>query len=40
MAKVGSLNVIEKLQNNEDEHVKNAGDLLFENAKQYFKTCF
>ncbi|CAC8623612.1 NTPase [Staphylococcus aureus] len=39
--KVGSLNVIEKLQNNEDEHVKNAGDLLFEkNAKQYFKTCF
>ena len=22
MAKVGSLNVIEKLQNNEDEHVK------------------
>ncbi|HBC4478104.1 TPA: ATP-binding protein [Staphylococcus aureus] len=31
--KVGSLNVIEKLQNNEDEHVKNAGDLLFEKTQ-------
>lgn len=28
--KVGLLNVIEKLQNNEDEYVKNVGDLLFE----------
>ncbi len=36
MAKVGSLNVIEKLQNNEDEHVKNAGDLLFEKRKTIF----
>ncbi len=34
--KVGSLNVIEKLQNNEDEHVKNAGYLSIpKNAKQH-----
>ncbi|SUK62539.1 NTPase [Staphylococcus aureus] len=39
--KVGSLNVIEKLQNNEDEHVKNAGDLLFEKTQNnILKTCF
>ncbi|MBM0315160.1 ATP-binding protein [Staphylococcus pseudintermedius] len=30
---VGSLNVIEKLQNDEDEHVSNAGDLLFEKTQ-------
>lgn len=33
--KVGSLNVIKKLQTNEDEHVRNrpkTGDLSFENA--------
>ena len=40
MAKVGSLNVIEKLQNNEDEHVKMQAIYYLKNAKQYFKTCF
>ncbi|MGJ4739172.1 ATP-binding protein [Staphylococcus aureus] len=30
---VGSLNVIEKLQNDDDEHVSNAGDLLFEKTQ-------
>ena len=40
MVKVGSLNVIEKLQNNEDEHVKMQAIYYLKNAKQYFKTCF
>ncbi|WP_046838176.1 ATP-binding protein, partial [Staphylococcus succinus] len=30
---VGSLNVIQQLQNDDDEHVRNAGDLLFEKTQ-------